>query len=51
MKLKFRNIKIGLSDHTLNSTAALISIGFGSQVIEKHFTLNKKLETRPYAVS
>lgn len=51
MKLKFRNIKIGLSDHTLNSTAALISIGFGSQVIEKHFTLNKKLEGPDHMLS
>lgn len=32
----------GLSDHTLESTTALVSIGLGASIIEKHFTLNRK---------
>lgn len=51
MSTKFKNIKIGLSDHTLNSTAALMSVGFGSQVIEKHFTLNKKFKGPDHMLS
>ncbi len=51
MSTKFKNIKIGLSDHTLNSTAALMSVGFGTQVIEKHFTLNKKFKGPDHMLS
>lgn len=34
---------IGYSDHTLGSTAAVISVILGAKVIEKHFTLSKKM--------
>jgi len=34
---------IGYSDHTSGSTAAVISIILGAKVIEKHFTLSKKM--------
>jgi N-acetylneuraminate synthase len=38
------NIPIGLSDHSLDyAVAPLISVGKGVNVIEKHFTLSKKL--------
>ena len=36
-------VPIGFSDHSLGNTAAVISIAFGSKVIEKHLTLDKKL--------
>jgi pseudaminic acid synthase len=31
----------GLSDHTLDNTTAITSIGLGASVIEKHFTLDR----------
>lgn len=31
----------GLSDHTLDNTTALVSIGLGVSIIEKHFTLDR----------
>ena len=37
-KTKF---KIGFSDHSLGYEAAILAIGLGARVIEKHFTLNK----------
>lgn len=35
------NLPVGLSDHTVNSLAATVSIAFGACMIEKHFTLDK----------
>jgi N,N'-diacetyllegionaminate synthase len=35
--------KIGFSDHTIGSVAAIGSVFFGAEVIEKHFTLSKKM--------
>ena len=37
-------LKIGYSDHTLGLNAAIASVALGAEVIEKHFTLNKKLK-------
>lgn len=34
-------VPIGLSDHTLNNTAALVAVALGACVIEKHFTLDR----------
>jgi N,N'-diacetyllegionaminate synthase len=41
IKNKFKHA--GFSDHTLNSTAAIGSVFCGVDVIEKHFTLSKKM--------
>lgn len=35
------NLPVGLSDHTVDSLAATLSIAFGACMIEKHFTLDK----------
>jgi N-acetylneuraminate synthase len=43
----FKGYIIGYSDHTLidqNLTALSLADDFGAQIIEKHFTLNKKLK-------
>lgn len=41
MKKRF-DCEVGLSDHTLGNTSAILSIGLGAKVIEKHFTFDRK---------
>jgi N,N'-diacetyllegionaminate synthase len=36
--------ELGFSDHSIGFLAAVISISLGAKVIEKHFTLDKKLD-------
>ena len=36
-------VPVGYSDHCIGETGAIISIAFGAQIIEKHFTLDKNL--------
>ena len=42
MKKKF-NCEVGFSDHTIDHEAAKICSSLGGRIIEKHFTINKKL--------
>jgi pseudaminic acid synthase len=44
MKERF-DCKIGLSDHTLGIGVAIAAVALGSKVIEKHFTLSRKIKT------
>lgn len=44
IKKRFPNEILGLSDHTLGTLAAPASVLYGVTVIEKHFTINKKLK-------
>ena len=37
-------LKTGFSDHTKDIKAATISVALGAKIIEKHFTLNKKMK-------
>ena len=41
--IKRHKILVGFSDHTQDFTASLGAIAMGSCVVEKHFTINKKL--------
>ncbi len=41
-KKKFK-VEVGYSDHTLEDSAAILSISLGATIIEKHFTLNKNM--------
>ena len=43
LQKKFKTI-VGFSDHSLGDHMSLASLGFGAKVIEKHFTLSKKLK-------
>jgi N-acetylneuraminate synthase/N,N'-diacetyllegionaminate synthase len=36
--------KIGYSDHSIGNDASTLSVALGAKVIEKHFTINKKLK-------
>ena len=35
------NCDVGLSDHTLGNTSAVLSIAYGAKIIEKHFTYKR----------
>lgn len=43
LKKKFK-LDVGFSDHTNGFEAGLIAVGLGIKIIEKHFTLNKKMK-------
>ena len=43
LKKRYKNITIGYSDHTLGLAASLAAVIKGAIVIEKHFTLSKKM--------
>ncbi len=36
-------LPVGLSDHTVDETAAVMAVALGAEVIEKHFTLDRSL--------
>jgi sialic acid synthase SpsE len=39
--IKSFDCTIGFSDHTLGVNAAIVSVGMGARIIEKHFTIDK----------
>ena len=42
LKNKF-GLRLGYSDHTISQEVPMIAVALGAKVIEKHFTINKKL--------
>lgn len=45
------NCDVGFSDHTIGNIASVMSICFGANLIEKHFTLDKMLPGPDHAAS
>jgi len=50
LKNKFK-LDTGFSDHSLGFEGAMISLGLGAKIIEKHFTINKKLKGPDHLMS
>ena len=48
---KYQNTKIGFSDHSMGLEAGIAAAAIGAKIIEKHFTLNKKLSGPDHAIS
>ena len=45
------NVKSGLSDHTIGSMVPVLSVANGATMIEKHFILNKQVESEDASFS
>ncbi len=45
------NIPVGFSDHTTDLLSSKVAIARGANVVEKHFTLNKKMEGPDHILS
>ena len=41
---KIFNCQVGFSDHSIGYEASMLSLAYGAKVIEKHFTIDKKLK-------
>ena len=51
LKKEFPKLKIGYSDHTVGPIASLCAVALGAEIIEKHFTYNKKLKGPDHMLS
>ena len=51
LKKQFPKLKVGFSDHTIGSLASLCAVVLGAEIIEKHFTYNKKLKGPDHMLS
>jgi len=48
---KSYSVPIGFSDHSIGFDASLTALALGAKIIEKHFTLNKKMDGWDHAIS
>jgi sialic acid synthase SpsE/protoporphyrinogen oxidase len=51
MKRAFNDIPVGLSDHVVGDMVSLAAIARGADLVEKHFTLDKKMEGPDHVLS
>jgi len=51
LKKKFSKYKVGFSDHTIGINASIAAIVHGADILEKHFTLNKKYKGADHNIS
>ncbi|MEB3286671.1 MAG: N-acetylneuraminate synthase family protein [Vampirovibrionales bacterium] len=51
LKEKFPHLTVGFSDHTIGTWACTAAVALGAEIIEKHFTLDKKMPGPDHAVS
>ncbi len=51
MRQAFNNLPVGLSDHVIGDTVSLAAVARGANVIEKHFTLDKRMEGPDHILS
>ena len=52
LKKEYPKFNIGYSDHTIGIDASICAISLGAKILEKHFTINKKLSKfRDHALS
>lgn len=45
------SVPVGFSDHTQGSTAAIVAVGAGAKIIEKHFTLDREMTGPDHKIS
>ena len=50
LKKQFK-VPIGFSDHTIGTSASVIAMTLGAKIIEKHFTLNKRMKGWDHSIS
>lgn len=51
LRSRFPTCRVGYSDHTIGTRAAVIAVALGAEVIEKHFTLDKTLPGTDHILS
>lgn len=51
MRQAFNNLPVGLSDHVIGYKVSLAAVARGADVIEKHFTLDKRMEGPDHILS
>ena len=49
--LRSLDVPVGFSDHTLGTEAAKLAIALGAELVEKHFTLSRRLPGKDQSVS
>jgi len=51
MRAAFGGLPVGLSDHVIGEVVALAAVARGANILEKHFTLDKKMEGPDHVLS